>query len=119
LGERFAPLTRNGQTVDMWNADCGTCSDKGYKDVPFFMTSRGWGVLVNDPGRVSFEIGTEQVTRAQFAVPGEDLDYYLILGPTPKDVLTRLVVWVVAYDVVYDGLRRSDGDEFCGRHEGT
>jgi len=90
LGERFSAFTRNGQNVDMWNSDCGTCSDKGYKDVPFFMTSRGWGVLVNDPGRVSFEIGTEQVTRAQFGVPGEDLDYFLILGPTPKQVLTRL-----------------------------
>src|SRR5690606_38664623 len=41
LGERFSAFTRNGQSVDMWNADCGTCSDKGYKDVPFFLTSRG------------------------------------------------------------------------------
>jgi alpha-D-xyloside xylohydrolase len=90
LGERFSALTRNGQVVDMWNSDCGTCSDKGYKDVPFFLTSRGFGVLVSDPGRTSFEIGTEQVTRAQFAVKGEDLDYYLILGPTPKQVLVRL-----------------------------
>ena len=89
LGERFAALTRNGQVVDMWNSDCGTCSDKGYKDIPFFLTSRGWGVFVNDSARVSFEIGTEQVTRAQFGVPGEDLDYFLIQGPTPKDVLTR------------------------------
>jgi len=90
LGERFAAFTRNGQTIDMWNADCGTCSDKGYKDVPFFMTSKGYGVLVNSPARVSFEIGTEQVMRAQFAVPGEDLDYFFILGPSPKQVLERL-----------------------------
>ncbi|MGC4069512.1 MAG: alpha-xylosidase [Polyangiaceae bacterium] len=90
LGERFSALTRNGQVVDMWNSDCGTCSDKGYKDVPFFMTNRGFGVLVSDPGRTSFEIGTEQVTRAQFGVKGEDSDYYLILGPTPKQVLVRL-----------------------------
>jgi alpha-D-xyloside xylohydrolase len=90
LGERFAALTRNGQSVDMWNSDCGTCSDKGYKDVPFFLTSEGYGVLVNTPAKVSFEVGTEQVMRAQFAVPGEDLDYFLIYGPTAKDVLARL-----------------------------
>jgi alpha-D-xyloside xylohydrolase len=89
LGERFQALTRNGQSVDMWNDDCGTCSDKGYKDVPFFLSSAGYGVFVNSPGRVSFEIGTEQVMRAQFAVPGEDLDYFLIHGPDPKDVLRR------------------------------
>jgi alpha-D-xyloside xylohydrolase len=89
LGERFQAFTRNGQSVDMWNDDCGTCSDKGYKDVSFFMTSAGYGVFVNTPARVSFEIGTEQVMRAQFAVPGEDLDYFLVYGPHPKQVLTR------------------------------
>lgn len=90
LGERFSAFVKNGQTVDMWNADCGTCSDKGYKDVPFYMTSKGYGVFVNSPAKVSFEIGTEQVERAQFGVPGEDLDYFVILGPTPKEVLDRL-----------------------------
>ncbi len=90
LGERFSAFVKNGQTVDLWHADCGTCSDKGYKDVPFFVTSKGYGVLVNTPARVSFEIGTEQVERAQFGVPGEDLDYFVILGPTPKEVLDRL-----------------------------
>jgi alpha-D-xyloside xylohydrolase len=89
LGERFQAFTRNGQSIDMWNDDCGTCSDKGYKDVSFFLTSAGHGVFVNSPARVSFEIGTEQVMRAQFAVPGEDLDYFVIHGPHPKQVLTR------------------------------
>lgn len=90
LGERFQAFTRNGQSIDMWNDDCGTCSDKGYKDVPFFCTSQGWGVFVNSPARVSFEVGTEQVMRSQFGVPGEDLDYFLIYGPEPRRVLERL-----------------------------
>jgi alpha-D-xyloside xylohydrolase len=90
LGERFQAFARNGQSVDMWNADTGTCSDKAYKNVPFYLSSRGYGVLVNTPKRVSFEIGTERVMRAQFAVPGEDLDYFLIYGPNPKQVLNRL-----------------------------
>jgi alpha-D-xyloside xylohydrolase len=90
LGERFSAFAKNGQTIDMWNSDCGTCSDKGYKDVPFFVTSRGWGVFVNTSARASFEVGTEQVMRAQFAVPGQDLDYYFISGPTPREVLARL-----------------------------
>jgi alpha-D-xyloside xylohydrolase len=90
LGERFSAFAKNGQAIDMWNADCGTCSDKGYKDVPFFLSSRGYGVLVNSPAKVSFEIGTEQVMRAQFAAPGEELDYFFIHGPEPKQVLERL-----------------------------
>jgi alpha-D-xyloside xylohydrolase len=90
LGERFQAFTRNGQSVDMWNRDVGTCSDQAYKNIPFFSTSKGYGVLVNTPARVSFEIGTEQVMRAQFAVPGEELDYFFIFGPNPKQVLNRL-----------------------------
>ncbi len=90
LGERFQALARNGQSVEMWNRDCGTCSDVAYKNVPFFLSSRGYGVLVNSAARVSFEIGTEQVMRAQFAVPGEELDYFFLSGPSPKQVLERL-----------------------------
>ncbi|MEY2934101.1 MAG: hypothetical protein RL033_4850, partial [Pseudomonadota bacterium] len=90
LGERFQALTRNGQSVEMWNRDCGSCSDVAYKNVPFFLSSRGYGVLVNSTARVSFEIGTERVMRAQFAVPGEELDYFFLSGPSPKQVLDRL-----------------------------
>ncbi|WP_106814839.1 alpha-xylosidase [Microbacterium timonense] len=89
LGERFGPLVKNGQTVDIWNADGGTSSEQAYKNVPFYLSNRGYGVLVNDPGHVSFEIGSEAVERVQFSVAGEELEYFLIAGPTPKDVLTR------------------------------
>ncbi|GAA5026091.1 alpha-xylosidase [Microbacterium fluvii] len=89
LGERFGPLVKNGQTVDVWNADGGTSSEQAYKNVPFYLSSRGYGVLVNDPGHVSFEIGSESVERVQFSVPGEVLEYFVIAGPTPKDVLGR------------------------------
>lgn len=89
LGERFGPLVKNGQTVEVWNADGGTSSEQAYKSVPFHLSSRGYGVLVNDPGHVSYEIGSEAVERVQFSVPGEVLEYFLIAGPTPADVLGR------------------------------
>nr|WP_315266622.1 alpha-xylosidase [Microbacterium lemovicicum] len=89
LGERFGPLVKNGQTVEVWNADGGTSSEQAYKSVPFHVSSRGYGVLVNDPGHVSYEVGSEAVERVQFSVPGEVLEYFLIAGPTPKDVLDR------------------------------
>ena len=87
LGERFTPFVKNGQTVEIWNEDGGTSSDIGYKNIPFYLTNRGYGVLVNDPGPVSFEVGTEHVTRVQFSVPGEKLDFMLIGGGEPKAVL--------------------------------
>jgi len=89
LGERFGPLVKNGQNVVIWNEDGGTASDLAYKNIPFYLSSRGYGVLVNSPGKVDFEIGTERVSQMQFSVPGEELDYYLFHGPDLKDVLSK------------------------------
>ena len=61
LGERFTAFVKNGQPVDIWNADGGTASDKAYKNIPFYMTNRGYGVFVNHPERVSFEVASEKV----------------------------------------------------------
>lgn len=89
LGERFTPFVKNGQTVDIWNKDGGTSSEQSYKNVPFYLSSKGYGVFVNHPEEVNFEIGSESVSKSQFSVAGEYLDYYIINGPTPKDVIRR------------------------------
>ena len=87
LGERFGPLVKNGQVVDLWNADGGTGSEQAYKNIPFCLTNAGYGVFVNDPGRVSFEVASEAVNRLQFSVPGQSLEYLVIYGPQPKAIL--------------------------------
>ncbi|MFF3937591.1 alpha-xylosidase [Streptomyces phaeofaciens] len=89
LGERFGPLVRNGQAVDMWNADGGTATEQAYKNVPFYLTDAGYGVFVDHPGRVGFEVGSETVSRVQFSAETQRLTYYVIHGPTPKDILRR------------------------------
>src|SRR4051794_17323381 len=89
LGERFGPLVKNGQSVDIWNEDGGTSSEQAYKNVPFYLTNRGYGVLVDHPGRVSFEVASEVVSRTQFSVSGQSLSYLVIYGPTPADVLRK------------------------------
>ena len=87
LGERFTAFNKNGQSVDIWNEDGGTSTYQSYKNVPFYLTNRGYGVFVNHPEKVSFEVGTEQVSKVAFSVPGESLDYFFINGPTMKEVL--------------------------------
>ncbi|MHC1786486.1 MAG: alpha-xylosidase [Christensenellales bacterium] len=89
LGERFTPYVKNGQTVDIWNADGGTASELAYKNVPFYMTNRGYGVFVDSSSAVSFEVGSEKVERVQFSLPGEKLVYHIIYGATPKDIMER------------------------------
>jgi len=89
LGERFTAFVKNGQVVDIWNQDGGTSSEQSYKNIPFYLTNRGYGVFVNHPGQVSFEVASEKVERVQFSVPGEALEYFVIYGPTAREILER------------------------------
>jgi alpha-D-xyloside xylohydrolase len=89
LGERFTAFIKNGQVVEIWNEDGGTSSEQSYKNIPFYLTNRGYGVFVNQPEKVSFEVASEKVERVQFSVPGEVLEYFIIYGPTPKQILER------------------------------
>ncbi len=89
LGERFGAFAKNGQSIDIWNEDGGTSTDQSYKNIPFYVSNKGYGVFVNHPEKVSFEVATEAVTKVEFSVPGESLDYFIINGPSMKEVLMR------------------------------
>ncbi|MCQ2521554.1 MAG: alpha-xylosidase [Lachnospiraceae bacterium] len=89
MGERFTPFVKNGQVVDIWNEDGGTSTLQSYKNIPFYISNKGYGVFVNHPEKVSFEVASEMVTKVGFSVPGESLEYYVIGGPTMKDVLVK------------------------------
>ncbi|RUT35507.1 alpha-xylosidase [Paenibacillus zeisoli] len=89
LGERFTAFQRNGQIVDVWNQDGGTSSEQAYKNIPFYVTNKGYGVFVNHPGLVSYEVASEKVKKVQFSVTGQTMEYFIIDGPKPKDVLNK------------------------------
>ena len=85
LGERYTPFVKNGQSIDIWNEDGGTASEQTYKNIPFYISNKGYGVFVDHSGDVSFELGSEKVERTAFSVEGERLSYYLFGGGTPKE----------------------------------
>lgn len=87
LGERFTNFVKNGQSVDIWNEDGGTGTEQAYKNVPFYLSNKRYGLFVDTPGRVEFEIGSEKVSRVQFSVPGEELKYSVIGGADLKAIL--------------------------------
>lgn len=87
LGERFTNFIKNGQTVDIWNEDGGTGTEQAYKNIPFYLSNRKYGLFVDNPGKVSFEVGSEKVSRVQFSVPGEEMSYSVIGGENLKAIL--------------------------------
>lgn len=87
FGEKFTTFTKNGQNVEIWNADGGTCSDQSYKSIPFYLSSKGYGVFVNSTDKVSYEVCSDTVSKVSMTVPGESLEYYVFGGANLTDVL--------------------------------
>lgn len=89
FGEKFSTFTKNGQTVEVWNNDGGTCSEQSYKSIPFYVSSRNYGVFVNHPELVTFDIASETVSKVAFTVQGQRLEYFVFGGETVADVLSE------------------------------
>lgn len=87
FGEKFTTFTKNGQNVEIWNADGGTCSDQSYKSIPFYASSRGYGVFVNSSDKVSYEVASDTVSKVSFTLPGESLEYFVFGGENLTEVL--------------------------------
>ncbi|WBB94856.1 alpha-xylosidase [Solwaraspora sp. WMMA2059] len=94
LGEKFTRLDKRGQRALMWNFDAfGSESDRSHKNVPLYLSDRGYGVLVDSGMPVEFDICSSTHSCVQILVPDDLIDYYVIAGPTPAEILDR-----------YDGL---------------
>lgn len=88
LGERFDGLTRNGRSVDFHNKDAiGTTSQRTYINVPFYISTRGYGLFLNAGAKTDWQIGTLDASALQFGVMDSQLDYFVICGKTPAEIL--------------------------------
>jgi len=95
LGEKSGGMRRENRTWVMWNSDTpayGEGTDPIYASIPFFITAqadRYHGVFFDNPWRSSFDFNREQPGGLSFGAEGGALDYYVIAGPHPKDVIRR------------------------------
>jgi alpha-D-xyloside xylohydrolase len=90
FGEKFSSLDKRGQRLEMWNYDAfGSNSERAYKNVPFFISSRGYGIFVDSISRVNFDIGCSNHSVIMIMVPETALDYYFITAPDIKEIISR------------------------------
>jgi len=88
LGEKFGAMNRIGQTISLWHLEgLGNTSARAYKHIPFFMSSRGYGVFFNDYNPMTFWVGSREVSKVIVGIENDLLDYYFFYGPTPKEIL--------------------------------
>lgn len=89
LGERFSNFNKVGQTVKMRNFDTLGCRDEtAYKNIPFYVSSYGYGVFVHNHNVFDFNIGTESSATLSVHVPGESLEYYIIVNESMKEIVS-------------------------------
>lgn len=102
LGDKPGPLDRRGHAFMMWNTDSYAfqeSTDPIYKTIPFFMMfrkGRAAGVLFDNTFRSNFDFGKESPSLYSFGSEDGPIDYYVMGGPTPKDVL-REYGWLTGY----------------------
>lgn len=88
FGERFGPLNKRGTSLVCWHADAyGVGTDLSYKNVPFFMSTRGYGLFVASSSRATFHMGSRSFVSYNFEIEDEWLDVYILYGPSLKRIL--------------------------------
>ena len=94
FGEKFGPLSKRHRKMLSWNSDATqTATDRSYKNIPFFLSSKGYGIFVNSTHRIHYEMGNPSFVSFSFEVEEELLDYYWFYGPRFKAIIkdyTRL-----------------------------
>ncbi|HCX44303.1 MAG TPA: alpha-xylosidase [Oscillibacter sp.] len=88
FGERFSPLNKNGQELLNWVINpVGVSNNKAYKCVPFFFSSRGYGVYYNTPRKIRFSMCNYYYKAYECQVGSDGLDLFLFVGDQ-KQVLS-------------------------------
>ncbi|MHA1491692.1 MAG: TIM-barrel domain-containing protein [Promethearchaeota archaeon] len=88
LGEQYSSFNKIGQTISLWNSEgCGNSSGRTYKNLPFFLSTRGYGIFVNESKPITFWIGSREYCKNMMAIEGSLIDYYFFYGPDFKTIL--------------------------------
>ena len=89
LGKQFTRLNKVGQTIDLiMNEAYGVISPRSYKNIPFFLSTKGYGVFFNHSSLMTYWVGSMSATDIQVAVEDNFLDYYVITGDI-KEILSQ------------------------------
>ncbi|MFO7637634.1 MAG: glycoside hydrolase family 31 protein [Clostridia bacterium] len=88
LGERFPGMDRRGQYIDFYHQDAaGNEGSLTYKNIPFYMSSAGYGIFVNTSALMDFDIGMKNHDYANVFSEDNVMDVFFIAGPDLRDVL--------------------------------
>jgi alpha-D-xyloside xylohydrolase len=90
FGEKFGTLDKRGQAINLWHANAtGNTWAASYKNIPFFLSSRGYGLYINSAYPIKYHMGDLSHTHYSAHVQHELLDFYIIGGGTYKNIIAH------------------------------
>jgi alpha-D-xyloside xylohydrolase len=88
-GESFTRLDKRGQRIVLWSTDAQSAASREmYKPVPFFMSSRGYGLFVHTSTPCTFDFGHDYDGASTLHVGDDALDLFIFMG-SPKEILSE------------------------------
>ncbi len=96
FGQKVGPLDKRGMHLTFWNTDCfphHLDTDPMHLSVPFttVLTPAGaaHGLFLDESWRTEIDVAKRDPTRLELISAGQELDLYVLAGPTPHEVLRR------------------------------
>ena len=88
-GESFTGFDKRGQKVVLWADDAnGVQNETMYKPIPFFMSSRGYGMFMHTSTPITCDFGKYFSGINSMMIGDDELDLFVFLGE-PKDILNE------------------------------
>ncbi len=89
-GEQFTAFDRRGQEIDLWHEEpLGTETARAYKNVPFHLSTKGYGLLVDTTARVTYDFGHDSTASGTMSVADDAFAFLFFYGPEFPEVLRR------------------------------
>ena len=86
-GESFTGLDKRGQKIVLWTDDANGVQNQGmYKPIPFFLSSRGYGMFLHTSSPVTCDFGNYFSGVNSLMLGDDELDLFVFLG-SPKEIL--------------------------------
>lgn len=86
-GESFTQFNKRGQKVIFWTDDAnGVQNESMYKPIPFYMSSRGYGVFMHTSSPITADFGKYFNATNSIYIGDDEADLFIFLGE-PKTIL--------------------------------
>jgi alpha-D-xyloside xylohydrolase len=87
-GEQFVEFDRRGRELDLWHEEpLGTETPRAYKNIPFHLSTNGYGLLLDTTARVHYDFGKTSTASTSISVADDTFAFLFFYGPEFKDIL--------------------------------